>query len=190
MLSARVFWSLCLLGGLLSCSTMTTSSNYDDTVNFAAYTSFSWLEPSPPRQLNAYQALAKEWIHEAVEESLVAKGFRKTAAGASDLQLIYVADVKKKHEVTRDSETYFYRHYGMLQSRTIEMIHIRNYQEGVLSIGMVAPGHQGLIWYGGASTEVGSPKDDKDIIRKAVGKILAEFPPPTLPVDSHGPSGA
>jgi hypothetical protein len=51
--------------------------------------------------------------------------------------------------------------------------------EGVLSIGMIDPGRQRLIWYGGATTEVGSPKDDKETIKQAVGKILGAFPPPT-----------
>ena len=189
MLSTRIFWSLCLLSGLLSCATMTTSSDYDPTVNFTAYTSFAWLEPSPPRVLNAYQASAEQWIHEAVEQTLAAKGLRKTSTEAPDLQLIYVASLQEKQDVFRDSETYYYRYYGMLRTRTVTTIHTRDYTEGVLSIGMIDPGRQRLIWYGGATTEVDSPKGDKETIKEAVGKILAAFPPPLPPVDSTGPSG-
>ncbi len=188
MLKTRVFWSLCLLSGLLSCATMTTRSDYDPTVNFTSYTSYAWLEPSPPRQLNQYQALAKQWIREAVDETLTAKGLRKTSPDATDLQLIYVASVTKKQDVFRDAETYYYKYYGMLRSRTIETIRRRNYTEGVLSIGMIDPGRQRLVWYGGATTEVGSPKDDKETIKQAVVKILAAFPPLIPPEDPIGPS--
>ena len=189
MRSVHVFWILCLLCVLLSCSRkMRTSSDYDPMVNFAAYTSYAWLEPSTPRQLNTYQALVEQWIRDHVERLLTSKGLQKVTIDKASLQLIYTTSYSDKQDVYRDSRTYFYRHYGTLRSRTVESVYVRKYEEGILSIGMIDPTSERLVWYGGAAAEIDSPKDDKEKIKEAVGKILAQFPPSIAPEEPMGPS--
>ncbi len=176
----RVCLGLSLLLVLLSCAKTTTIANYDDTVDFTVYTTFAWqVQPVPTtRKWSAYEALAKQWVREAVEQTLAARGLHKATTSAPDLLLLTAAGVENKQDVYRDWDTYFYGR-DTLRSFTVERIQVRNYQEGIISLGMYDPNRGVLVWYGGASREVGSPEDDKDTIRAAVGKLLAGFPPST-----------
>ena len=176
----RVCLGLSLLLVLLSCAKTTTIANYDDTVDFTVYTTFAWqVQPVPTtRKWSAYEALVKQWVREAVEQTLTARGLHKATTSAPDLLLLTAAGVENKQDVYRDWDTYFYGR-DTLRSFTVERIQVRNYQEGIISLGMYDPNRGALVWYGGASREAGRPEDDKDIIRAAVGKLLAGFPPST-----------
>ncbi len=71
----RVCLGLSLLLVLLSCAKTTTIADYDDTVDFTVYTTFAWqVRPVPTtREWSAYEALAEQWVREAVEQRLAAK---------------------------------------------------------------------------------------------------------------------
>lgn len=181
-----------ILLGLAGCTSMRSVTDFDRSINFATYQTFAWMpppaQPSPTR--TAYDDQVALWIRQDVVQQLTTKGFREDTNGQPDLRLAYTFGVADKRDIYRTYETYFYKRQGYynrwstLGSVTLEYTEERKYTEATITIGMFDPQRERIVWYGGTTTEVRSPKEDKGIIQKSVSNILANFPPPDIPIDA------
>ena len=185
-------WSWWLAVAVLcGCTSMHVSSDYDAGVNFAALHSYDWL-PSPNIKSGdpkiQYGSLTEALVKTLVEEQLARKDYVRDA-GQPDFLVTYHVAVEDKVSVTYINELYGYgpgwgtgyrrniRHHGY--PGTVAMV--SEYQQGTLLLDVVKADNKQLIWRGTATDEV-YPELDQDTrerrLRKAVQKILAQFPPP------------
>ena len=113
MKATKFFLGLCLIAGLMGCSTALVKSDFDRDVNFAGHQTFEWA-PRPDKADSGYSAqnsLLEKRLRHAVEQEFAAKGFRKQTTGTPDFLITYRVDFNDKLEVT-SRDNYWSASYG------------------------------------------------------------------------------
>jgi hypothetical protein len=127
--------------------------------NFAAYKTFAWVNPLPPRGMNP---VAFDRIRTSIENGLAAKGYQKADAG--DLSLILSIGAREKAQ---------YESWGRFGLQT----DVYQYTEGTLSLDAFDTKTRQAVWHGQASETVNPEKPNYDAIDEGVTKLVAKFPP-------------
>lgn len=177
--------------GLVGCSSLQVSSDYDPKADFSALHSYDWLAASKAQAGDPdiqYDRLRAGLIRKAVDDRLARKGFARDAEHADFLVTYHVA-IDNKISVTYLNELYGYGpgwgaryrrniiHYGYPSREAV----VSEYQLGTLILDVVRAADRQLIWRGTASDEVypdNSPQVREKRLHQAVRKILEQFPPP------------
>jgi len=160
--------------GIIGCSSMRVSIDYDRDVNFAKYKTFKWIPHKPkvrPRRLLNHSLVEKR-IKSAVERELSAKGCQKATGGKPDFLIAYHIGAKNKVDVT----TYGYR-YGPRGRWWGRYVAVERYKEGTLILDFVDPELKQLVWRGTAVGAIHYPETVGEKMDQAVEKILSKFPP-------------
>ena len=145
-------------------------TDYDRTVNFAQYKTYSW------EKVQTQDTLWVDRIKEAVNTALTAKGWTQVESGG-DVSIVAM-------EMTRDHQTvntYYdgfgdgWRSGGGFGDATTS---VENYKVGTLVIDLFEANSKKLI-FRGSSSDTLSDKSDKNIknLDKGVQKIFERFPP-------------
>ncbi len=207
MKATKFILSLCLIAGLMGCSTALVKSDFDHGVNFAGHQTFDWA-PQPQKADSAYYAqnsLLEKRLHNAVERELAAKGFRKQATGMPDFLITYRVHFDDKLEVISHGYDYWPEYYGGywpsyygfgfsywtdrynfgFRSRYYdgpgfygtEGPYLREYNEVTLTLDFLNPETKALIWRGWYVDKVEDVYLREEKITEAVKRILEKFPP-------------
>jgi hypothetical protein len=169
-----------MLGALVACSTLQVNSDYDRTVDFAAYTTFDVL-PAP----ELANPLVYARVSEAVEAELIGKGLRREAGSAALLVALH-GRLSKQTQI--DTATYGYGWgawggywnswgYGGMGTATTT---VREVPVGTLIVDLVDAKEKRMIWQATASDTLdpnSSPEMKDYRVREAVKKMFAGFPP-------------
>ena len=118
-------------------------------------------------------------IREAVDRTLIAKGYRKITDGSSNLLVAYTLTIRSRLESDTVSTGFGYGGYPYWGGVGFET-RVREYDEGMLVIDIGDAKQNKLIWRGTGTRRVtahSDPKKTTDVINKTVGEILAKFPP-------------
>ena len=177
----KMHW-LAALMILIACSpSLKVSSDYDKTVDFAPYKTFSMYQLQD--KSGAVSQLNQNRITDAVKKQMVAKGFTENDANP-DLLVNVVTYLKEKQQVTANTNYYgyggYYRPYawggGMSSGTTTYSTY--NYHDGTLMIDVVDASKKQLVWQGVGNKEIDKPSKDPDkTIPEAVARIMESFPP-------------
>jgi hypothetical protein len=168
------------ISGLLlaACETTPTiNSDYDPTVNFANYRTYSWVYGAPPQGMNP---LTYERVRASIDRSLAARGY--TQASLGDFAVAFTLGRRDSVRVT-DFGPYggFYpgwgRGYRWGWAPVYNQVDVRNVTEGSLAIDFYDTGTKHPIWHGTATQEVTPGRVDQKLIDQAVDGVLAKFPP-------------
>lgn len=185
---------LLLLSLTSACSTLSTGFDYDTSVDFSKYHTWSWVEPDLVAQDAAadprISPLVRQRIREVVEQELRAKGLRREDDGdllvSTNLGLQDRQVVQDWGPVFPGSWRYGWRYGGgygppwydpFLFPRTT----VSTYTMETVAIDMFDARTRRPIWHGQAAKVARDNPDDAEI-RKVVTAILARFPPLTAPV--------
>ncbi len=184
----RWIWLLAVPVLSACASTLQVSSDYDADVDFAALHSYDWL-PSPQTGSGdpgtRHGNLVKARVKKLVEEQFARKDYVQDTVQPDFLVACHFA-VEDRVSVTYTNELYGYGP-GWKAGYRRDMRHpgsvamVSEYQQGTLLLDVVKADNKQLIWRGTASDdmypELGQEAREKRL-RKAVQKILAQFPPP------------
>lgn len=138
-----------VLTSVVRCQTMQVSIDYDKQVDFAALTSYAWIQSQPVRSANAAveaDSQLRQWVTDAVDAQLADKGFKLDQA-APDFLASYASPFDKRGTLTLTFVRADNRH-SIWRGKTTDQAH--------LARNMAA-------W--------------KTRIRTAVNLLLEEFPP-------------
>jgi len=153
-----------------------TIADYDHSVSFAKYHTYSWISVS------VQDPLWKDRIARAIDNELNAKGWRKVAAGG-DASIIAIGS-------TRTAQTletwytggfgggWFHRGWWGIEpgyaTTTIERTPV-----GTLHIDIFDSQTKKIIWEGACSdTLTGNPEKNEKKLQKSVADVFKKFPPP------------
>jgi hypothetical protein len=168
---------------LSACSGISTSSDYDPTVDFTKYSTFTWLDTEG----DDIDAITDSRIKGSIDGALVGKGFQKGGEGA-DLAVGYQVTSSERRSYNTVSTGwgggyggyggYGWGGYGMGMgsSTTYE----NTWEEGTLLIGMFDAGTKNLVWTGTATAALAanrSQEERQQLVNDAVDKMLKDFPP-------------
>ena len=179
--TALLVAALVLLGG---CAGIQTGSYYDETVDFAAYRTFSWVGEDPyiPGDTSIpVSPLAREKIKNAIRYELERKGYeyRPDSANA-DFGVSYTIGTRDKVRIESyppEFQVYWGRRVPY-QYVYYQHVSQETYTRGTLGIDIFELETARPIWHGWAEKTVteSDRRDPDEVIREGVAGIFADFP--------------
>ncbi|MEW6335937.1 MAG: DUF4136 domain-containing protein [Acidobacteriota bacterium] len=163
--------------GLVGCSTLSVSSDWDREVDFSRYATFN-LMPSG----SAMDPFIRQRLEAAVIGEMEAKGLRR-AGEKADLLVALHGRVDSRTQIDTVGFGYgvgrwgYWGRYGALRTATTT---VREIPVGTLVIDIVDARQMKLAWQGVGTDTLESrstPERSEKRINEAVKAILASFPP-------------
>jgi len=157
--------------------------NFAADANFSKYRSFKWVQKKGVDQLDG---IADGQLKSAIDEELAKKGLTRTEADTADLFLAYQVTLGQEKEITSFDSGWGYGPgwgggwYGYggggISTTTTSTIVI-----GQVDLDMYDAPEKKLVWRGTASKALdmkAKPDKREKNLRKAVAKLLKNYPPP------------
>ncbi len=162
---------IAILATAVSCSTLRTSYDYDNQVDFAAYKTYGFMEKGlKDLKIND---LDKRRFISAISANLESRGMITSENPDVLINLIIVG--KDRVEV---NDTGMYGPYGWWGFGMYGGTMVRQYTEGTIYIDLVDNAQKKLVWQGKGVGEFNESVRDKDArIREAVNEIMENYPP-------------
>jgi hypothetical protein len=180
---ALVAVGLSLLLGATSCSSsrVGVTSDYDHSVNFRNYKTWSWYpqqtadaEGGPAR---GYNSFLDKRLRTAVEMEMKKRGLTYTEQ-SPDLFVAYSAKVEDKQQINGGGFGYpFYGYgaYGMYGRGPYAPV--TQYKAGTVIIDLVDAKRKELAWRGQGQAQVDKNTISEEEVYRIVGGILENYPP-------------
>jgi hypothetical protein len=174
-----------LLVSFVGCSSISTTTDYDPSVDFTKYKTYKWFEGEMPAD-DALMAhpLVKRRIEQSVEKSLTAKGFKKGTSDNFDFVVIIHAGTKERMQVnTYNYGGYGYGAYGRGWGGYggMSTTDVNYYNEATIVVDIADATKKELVWRGTATGVINKTEKtqaeaqaDADAI---ITKIMENFPP-------------
>jgi hypothetical protein len=169
---------------LSACSTLKSTSDFDPSVSFEQYKTYSWVEKKNEDAGYHLDGLMDQRVRAAVETQLSQKGISKANKQNADLLVNYITKVDKKINIDTFNSNFGYNPYygprwgfgGSLHSETT----VREYDVGTLMVDLVDNKTGKLIWRGTVADTVreqSTPEDRINTINQAIGTVMMNYPP-------------
>lgn len=182
--SQAAFIALFLLLTLSACSTMDVGSHYDETTNFTAYRSFSWVADDPyisDGDAIRISPLTQQKIQDTIASKFANIGIVYTATpDDADIIVAYTVGTRDKIRTASYPIDYpgnwgWHVHGSHYYVREVSE---HKYTEGTLAIDVFDGRTQKPVWHGWAQkTITTSDRQDPDpLIEESVSRLLESFP--------------
>jgi hypothetical protein len=165
--------ALLVIGFAAGCSSISTSSDYDQTYDFSTLKNYAWAEVSGEKQQADQISLRR--ITQSTDQVLAGKGFVKSDPKDASFLVAIQTGVQQETQYT----TYGYG-AGAWRGAGMTTTTAQTYDEGTLILDIVDAKNKELVWRGSANgiLDPGASADKKaSNVTEAVTKILADFPP-------------
>jgi len=181
------FFTILLLVTFVGCSSISTTTDYDPTVDFSKYKTYMWFAGEMPAddELSKYP-LVKKRIANSVEKALEAKGYTKGTEDSFDFVVIIHAGTKERVQMnTYNYGGYGYGRYGRGwgggYGGGMSTTDVNYYDEATVIVDIADADKKELAWRGTATGILGSGKKTQEEAQEdadeVVNKIMADFPP-------------
>ncbi|WP_350978644.1 DUF4136 domain-containing protein [Shewanella sp. AC34-MNA-CIBAN-0136] len=169
---------------LSACSTLKSTSDFDPSVSFEQYKTYSWVEKKNEDAGYHLDGLMDQRVRAAVETQLSQKGISKADKQNADLLVNYITKVDKKINIDTFNSNFGYNPYygprwgfgGSIHSETT----VREYDVGTLMVDLVDNKTGKLIWRGTVADTVreqSTPEERINTINQAIGTVMMNYPP-------------
>ena len=169
---------------LVACTAISTGSHYNETANFAAYRTFSWIDETPYISDDSairISPLTQRKIQQAIVDQLERVGYRYIEdRERADIGVAYTVGTRDRIRVSSYPDAYrgnwgwhiYGSHYYVREYRE------HSYTEGTLGIDIFDGESKMPVWHGWAEkTITRTDRDDPGpMIDKGVAKIFQSFP--------------
>lgn len=165
---------------------MTASSDYDPSVDFSKFQTFSWIDPNPLVRVASQRPLSPLLVvplQEQTAQILTKRGLTFVGDPAqADLVVAFTIGSREGIRITSYPTRSFQSRRpghtwgGYWPSSTVST---RRYTEGQLAIDLFDVEQARPVWHGTTTRRVRTADREapEDLIRKAVVAILEDFPP-------------
>jgi hypothetical protein len=166
--------ALGLAAGLIACSTLTVSTDFDPAANFTQYKTFTVM----PLEQFKNNTITADRIKAAITQALQAKGLQP-ASEAADLQINVFAKLSKETQVTSTGTGYGgwgYRGWGGGMSTTT----VQNVNVGTLVVDLVDAKTTKPVWRGMASDTIdqkSTGQQKQEALNYAMNQMFEKYPP-------------
>jgi len=162
---------------LASCSSVSTSYDFDPKADFAGLETYRWIESKVDEDADP---LVMRRVRRAVDDRLAAAGYRKVEGGGADFGV--AAHLRSRQRVAVRDSGYAGPYYGYGYGHWVERrVDVYEYEEGSIILDVVDTNSNKLVWRGVATAAVPEhpkPEERTKLVIEAVEKLLAKFPPP------------
>lgn len=166
---------------LVACSSITTSYDYDKTVDFTKYKTYNFTEEAKKFGI---QELNRDRLLAAIDTEMAARGFTKS--DNPDVMVDLMGKMEQKRTATATTSGgggmyggYGYGRYGYGGGFSTTTVNYDDYTEGTLFINIVDHSTEKIVWQGrGTKTlnETASPQKREANIKNGVAMIYQKFP--------------
>lgn len=169
---------------LSACATIKTGSHYDETADFSSYETFGWLNGKPyvyGDSGTSVSALTQAKIQSAIEQQLVAAGFRFTDSH-DEADMLVAFTIGTREKITQEAYGIEYPgNWGWHVSGSyyhVREIRQHSYTQGTLGVDIFDGKTNKPIWHGWAQKTITSDdrKDPSATIKAGVAKLFEAFP--------------
>ncbi|HEX6223593.1 MAG TPA: DUF4136 domain-containing protein [Chryseolinea sp.] len=163
--------------GLVACSSITTSYDYDKTVDFTKYKTYNF---TPEALKLGVQELNRERLIAAIDREMTSRGFTK--ADNPDALIDLLGKMEEKRTATATTSgggMYGYGRYGYGGGFSTTQVNYNDYTEGTLFINFIDRASEKIVWQGrGTKTlsETATPEKRERNINEGVSMIYQKFP--------------
>ncbi len=181
---AQIITFLAVSGFLTACATISTGSHFDETTNFGAYQTFSWIDQVPyisDGSTVRISPLTQNKIQQAIQSQLEQTGYSFTEDRENaDFVLAYTIGTRDKIRV--DSYPVGYRgswgwhvHGSYYYVREYSE---HSYTEGTLGVDIYDGKSNKPVWHGWAEKTIteSDREDPSSVIKEGVAKLFQSFP--------------
>ena len=161
---------------LTACSSVEMTSDYDHSVDFSKYRTFTWIERDEAQIPKHLDMRLRRVVDEVLSDE---KGFEKAPVPpTADLLLAYYVSFHEELEVDYAVHGYYapYR-YGYWPGYGYGAAHVRSYAVGTVVLDIVDRETKQLVWTGWVQRAVNDPNPPSSRIQKTVESLLENFPP-------------
>lgn len=159
----------------LACSTMTTSVDYDHSVNWSNFKTFQIMEGTP-----APTTFTQKRIDDGITQALQAKGWQPTTSNPNILVYSHVKLSEEKQFTTTSMGGWGYRGWGGMGGGMATTTQ-QNIPIGTLIVDLVDPNTKEMVWRGMAQDQVKPNGESAETINEAMQKLFQNFPPGAAP---------
>ena len=171
------------------CSGVKVSQDFDKSTDFSNLKSFTWKsdEQEKTGDIRVDNPLLDSRIREAVEQTLIGKGFSRTSEDTPDFYIEYKLAIRSRVGSDGVSTSVgFGVGSGSRSSGSFGGIGIssgggvQEWDEGMLVIDITDKETQDLLWRGTATRRVArhaTPEETTESVNEMVAKTLTQFPP-------------
>ena len=162
-----------LIGALsLACSTVTTSYDYDHTINWSQFHTFQIAEGTKDPV-----TFVQKRIEDSITSTLSSKGWQPVTSNPDILVYSHVVLSQEKQWNATSMGGYGYRGWGGMGGGMATATET-NIPIGTLIVDLVNPKTKEMVWRGRASDQVSqSGEGDPSKIQNAVQQLFDKFPP-------------
>jgi len=168
---------LALAVGLGGCSSLKVANDWNRTVDFGAFKTFTWLERTgaePGDQLPSHLDIR---LRRVVDDILTGKGLQRArVVPEADLLLTYYISFERELRVDTYAPYGAYG-YGYWPGYAYGPTTVRVIHNGTLVVDVVDSRSKQLVWTGQVEGAVQSSNPPGDRVEMVVGKLLRAFPP-------------
>ena len=154
--------------------------DYDERSEFRHLRTYMWIDD--PVRTTRHPAIAnpllREHVWNAVDGELAGRGYRRLTSGKPDFWIRYTIVSAERVDVTVTDN---YRYYGYGYGYGPNYLS-QEYLEGTVIIDIIDGASSEVIWRGWWTKNLSDdphPKEVQHYVRRAVKRILKEFPPET-----------
>jgi len=177
-----VFFACLALAGLQGCETIKVVTDHDPSFSFAGYDSYAWMSEHPMvSSARGVNPLLEGRIMAAIQDGLGQRGMKLVADPAqADFVVAFSVGARDRVSVTSTPYPVAYRgawRWGGLYYHDVD---VRQYTEGRLAIDVFDAVEKRPVFHGYATANISAttnPAKRQQMLRDAVAKILAGFPP-------------
>jgi hypothetical protein len=159
-----------ILCGLAGCTSVTVKTDYDHSVSFGKYHTYT-LDTT----LSGLGPTNNAVLQQALRSSLAARGLKEKGSNAGLYIVAFVTTREKLNIVPGYGVTV--SRFGAYRTWAMNA-EVQQYTEGTLIIDFVDAKTKKLVFRGLAQAAVGSQAANANAIQEAVTKIVAQFPGP------------
>jgi len=184
----RILFPILVALLISGCSSLKVDTDFDPNVTMDPPKNF-YIVHKP--QVNE-NTLTSERIINALQNELVAQGYKSVSKENADFYILFHTGVTTKSRVVTDYKRvnmypysygggfgYGYRGYGGSGTVTVAESKNYSYKEGKLIVDAVIPASNRIIWRGTAKDQLQSldnPQERTDYINKVLKTLMSKFP--------------
>ena len=167
---------------LAACSTVSITTDYDPSVSFMKYKTYSLAPATRGQQL---APISESALRDSLRKALAARGINETSGSRADLTVVRHVFLQEKVSVQQYTEwgygfgggwPYAYGYYSMWPGAPITYVDVNQYTVGTLVLDLVDNRTKRLVYRGSGTAVVGGPQSNARKIEEAVTRIVAGIP--------------
>ena len=157
--------------------------NYDPSVDFARYQTFSWIDPNPLISAATQATLSpliQQQLMAQTQQELTRRGLRFVEdPSQADLVVAFTIGSREGVRVTRYPPRSLHRRSATWGDYWTSTVFTAQYQEGQLAIDLLDVAQARPVWHGTVSRRITQAERlvPDSAVREAVAAILEHFPP-------------